>query len=263
MYPTPQNIQVDKLFQPGERWGWETWNPQDFVKPFPNQPPVRPKGLTGSIWSKGAMWSSPIGQIFQIWFIAIIVIILTLIIPSKVGPSDAVIRLFVITLVLVLALRYTLPWIVYIIKMQQWKNEKYAHDVAEQNFINSLPIYGTVAPWAGTRRVDVYGGTSTSWQALLTTYGGSCLASGNHLTIIDLSEEGVAEALTQLAMRRLFTVNTLHLPQQLPQFDAFANLTPTEIKDVLIETIYGDQKDGSSRHNRASDDRILDEVCTF
>ena len=55
-------------------------------------------------------------------------------------------------------------------------------------------------PSPGTRRVDIIGGTTYGWEAVLTVFGGSLLATRGHMTLVDFTGEALCGELMELAV---------------------------------------------------------------
>jgi hypothetical protein len=85
----------------------------------------------------------------------------------------------------------------------------------------------------GIDRVDVAGGTLAGWSALLTSIAAPRLAAGGEVTVLDLTEGGVADDL--LALARACGIDPLVwvLPADLPRLDLGAELAADALADVL------------------------------
>ena len=68
-------------------------------------------------------------------------------------------------------------------------------------------------------RVDVAGGTLAGWSALLTMIAAPRLAAGGDVTVLDLTEGGVATDLLAVAAARASDPQVWVLPADLPQLD--------------------------------------------
>ncbi len=238
---------VDRLFSPAERWGlrWRDMTP--YFRPFLVPQPInllrrlqqqtsgddeqyrrRQRIALAIVWL-GLFWAYP-G--FAGWLVALPVAVI------------------IITMLLQQA------------AINRWVAARQAHECAERAFMNSQPEWGAVTALPSTRRLNVYGGTPDGWEALLTTFGASCLGSqGNHLTVIDLSELAVAGELCNLTTRWGGSVKVMSLPEDLAEFDVLTGLSAPEIRDILIEVLEGDEKGDTSVRSRALSDRVLGAVC--
>jgi hypothetical protein len=141
----------------------------------------------------------------------------------------------------------------------QWRARKQAHEAAEYARLNSLPEWGAVPRPAPARRLDVFGGTLWSWEALLTTYGTSTLAT-QPLLVIDLSREVVCRELVALARSGGIALDAQMLPAQLTTSSLLAGLSPQELTDAVVESMHGGTPE-TARAERSMDGRILSRIC--
>jgi hypothetical protein len=140
-----------------------------------------------------------------------------------------------------------------------WHQRHHAHDANEHTRLNGLPEWGPVPRPDPLRRLDVFGGTLWSWEALLTTYGTSALAT-QPLLLLDLSRELVCAELIELAQQRGISVDAQRLPTHLAASHLLSGLTVRELVDVIVESMHADNT-MSSRADRSMDDRILTRIC--
>jgi hypothetical protein len=87
-------------------------------------------------------------------------------------------------------------------------------------------------------RVDVAGGTLAGWSALLTMVAAPRLAAGGEVTVLDLTEGGVATDLLAVARRSGIGPRVFVLPSDLPQLELGARLPPEARADVLAQTVH-------------------------
>jgi hypothetical protein len=85
----------------------------------------------------------------------------------------------------------------------------------------------------GIDRVDVAGGTLAGWSALLTSVAAPRLAAGDEVTVLDLTEGGVAGDLIALARACGIDPLVWVLPADLPQLDLGSELPADALADVL------------------------------
>jgi hypothetical protein len=147
----------------------------------------------------------------------------------------------------------------YDVAMYQWRSRKHAQESADHARLNDLPEWGAVPRPATSRRLDVFGGTLWSWEALLSTYGTSTLAA-QPLLVVDLSREIVCRELVNLARAAGVFVDAQQLPTQLASSTLLSGLAPRELVDALVESMHAESPE-ASRAERAMDDRILTTVC--
>ena len=98
------------------------------------------------------------------------------------------------------------------------------------------PHWHPVTLPVGVRRVDVAGGTLAGWSALLTTMAIARLASGGEVTVLDLTDGGVAADLITLARQQGVGPLVWALPADLPQLDLGADFGAELMADVLART---------------------------
>ena len=105
-------------------------------------------------------------------------------------------------------------------------------------------------------RVDVVGGTTAGWSALLTMVAMPRLAAGDEITIIDLSEGAVAGDLTRLAPGLRVAPLVWVLPGDLPRLDLGAGLPAAAMADILAACGTASLA-GAGSHDPAPDHALL------
>ncbi len=106
-----------------------------------------------------------------------------------------------------------------------------------------------------TDRVDLVGGTAAGWSALLTSVGVPRLASGDALTVLDLSEGAVAGDLVSLAGQLGAGPLVWVLPGDLPRFDLGVGLPAAAMADILTACVWADR--AAAGHDPAPDHALL------
>ncbi|WP_285492333.1 proline-rich domain-containing protein [Actinomadura sp. NBRC 104425] len=145
----------------------------------------------------------------------------------------------------------------YQAEVQQWQARKQAHDAAEHTRTATRPEWNPVP--RPSRRLDVFGGTLWSWEALLTTYGTSALAA-QPLLVLDLSREQVSAELVALAEQTGMDVDVQLLPSRQESSTLLSGLPPRDLIDAIVESMHGGTPD-AARADRSMDDRILTGIC--
>src|SRR5690606_18950580 len=102
---------------------------------------------------------------------------------------------------------------------EDWERRRAAFEQAERQRVDELLEWGAVTTPPGTRRIDVVGGTLWGWEAFLTVFGASMLATRGPLTVLDLTGEAVCAELAELAARHGTTVDVQRLPSGLADSD--------------------------------------------
>ena len=143
--------------------------------------------------------------------------------------------------------------------MRDWQARRHHHEANERGAANARPEWGAVPRPLPRRHLDVFGGTLWSWEALLSTYGTSALATGPVL-VIDLSREIVCGELAVLARAAGIDVDAQMLPTHLPASTLLTGLAARELVDAIVESMYGGTPE-AARAERSMDDRILTKVC--
>ncbi len=82
-------------------------------------------------------------------------------------------------------------------------------------------------------RVDVAGGTTAGWSALITTLAAPLLDAGGEVSIVDLTEAAVAAELAALTRRAGLRPLVWTLPADLPSLDLGSGLAANDLADVL------------------------------
>ena len=96
-------------------------------------------------------------------------------------------------------------------QVRNWKQRSAAFRRQPQWYPVTLPT--------SVHRVDVAGGTLAGWSALLTMIAAPRLAAGGEVTVLDLTEGGVATDLLAVARRSGIAPVVWVLPADLPQLD--------------------------------------------
>lgn len=147
----------------------------------------------------------------------------------------------------------------YAVGMRDWQARKHQHETAERGKANARPEWGAVVRPLSRRRLDVFGGTLWSWEALLTTYGSSALYTGP-LLVIDLSREMVCGELAALSRAAGIEVDAQLLPAQLATSTLLSGMDRRDLVDAIVESMYGGAPE-AARADRSMDDRILTKIC--
>jgi hypothetical protein len=116
------------------------------------------------------------------------------------------------------------------------------------------PQWRPVTLPASVRRVDVAGGTLAGWSALLTMIAMPRLAAGGRVTVLDLTEGGVAADLIAVARHLDIDPAVWVLPADLASLQLGADLSREVFADVLALTA----SDGQADLDSALIARVLD-----
>ena len=142
-----------------------------------------------------------------------------------------------------------------------WQARAQAHESAEMARLNAVSDWQPAYVEPGCRRIDVVGGTLWGWEALLTVFATSTLASRGPVTVLDLTGEGISGELVDGASAAGVSVDVLDLPGQLAEADLLCGMEPQEVTESFIEALHGGEDAAADRAGRALDARILDALC--
>jgi len=121
--------------------------------------------------------------------------------------------------------------------VRAWEARRQAFDQQLQWYAVSLP--------GDIDRVDVVGGTLAGWSALLTMIAAPRLSAGGDVTVLDLTEGGVAHDLLAVARRSGIRPLVWVLPEDLPTLDLGTGLAREALADVLAATVAASDEPGA------------------
>ena len=133
----------------------------------------------------------------------------------------------------------------------EWQSRRAAFDRQLNWYAVSLP--------AEIDRVDVVGGTLSGWSAMLTMIAAPRLAAGGEVTVLDLTEGGVAHDLLAVAGRSGIEPLVWVLPRDLPRLDLGCGLGREALADLLASTVSVGGQPGVAA-DPSQDNAILDRV---
>jgi hypothetical protein len=143
--------------------------------------------------------------------------------------------------------------------LEAWSARRAAFDDQESQRLSALPQWVS-APAPGHRRIDVVGGNLWGWEAFLTVFGSSALASRGPMVVLDLSGEQITGELARGAVASGLDVDMQLLPAELADSDLLAGLDVSSLVDIFIESLHGgDSK--ATRGERVLDARLLGALC--
>ncbi|WBB81710.1 hypothetical protein O7606_10285 [Micromonospora sp. WMMD882] len=141
-----------------------------------------------------------------------------------------------------------------------WEARRVEFEQGQQRALEQMYEWSAAAPSPGTRRIDVVGGSSYGWEALLTVLGGSLLSTRGPMTLVDFTGEALCGELMSLAEQTRRSVRVTGFPSGLRELDLLAGLSPRELVDLLVESMHG-AADGGDRAQRHQDAMLLGELC--
>jgi hypothetical protein len=138
-------------------------------------------------------------------------------------------------------------------QVREWESRRQAFERQLQWYAVSLP--------GDIDRVDVVGGTLAGWSALLAMIAAPRLSAGGDVTVLDLTEGGVARDLLAVAGRCGIQPLVWVMPDDLPRLDLGTGLPAEALADVLAATVAASDEPGSGTGGSASvDGAILERV---
>jgi hypothetical protein len=118
-------------------------------------------------------------------------------------------------------------------------------NAGERARIDKANLWYPVAPEPNVSRIDVFGGASDGWAALVTTLGGSLLASDRFVLFLDLSEHDVTSDLVTMTNSRGMPVDVLDLPSEQGYAQMLAGLGSEDVAEILAEAVNTSRESGS------------------
>lgn len=150
--------------------------------------------------------------------------------------------------------QYALAEQTYREALEQWRGQESAYMTEQDARIAALPTRWAARFRTGPRRIDVYGDPE-GWRALTATVGASILGGGVDLLVLDVSCSDVTARLHSVAAAARVSTSITLLPEHAASFDPLADLTSTEVIDVLVEAFT------ASSEQRNRDERLLVARC--
>jgi hypothetical protein len=287
------------LLTPGERWGWQCADLSKLVLPFPYPEPqvatpalpdlasaarsikaeqsrARPR-ITAIRWIGAIPFGIAVGLVLQ--GLLHLASMLTNSADTVVGfVAYASVAGWIWAWALVRRQRYGAPaverrlaeirsgfehdWqeahVVHGRVLANWQRQRDVFQEQQRRQLEQMPLWGAVQLLTKPRRIDVFGDAS-GWPALLATFGGSVLADGEELVVLDFSQRAVSKPLSYLGTRGGRSSRVTILPDEAESCDLLRGLTKSDIRDVLVEAFHADLE-GATREQRALADRVLAEI---
>jgi hypothetical protein len=249
------NDLAERLFSLPEKWGWE------YREPVPAR--------RSPEWEREPLWVEPtIAPSIQRHSpvsgkrIAIVVVILVIgLALTKYGiPLDLI--------AVVLAAVWFLPALTsahtaesnqriaserrdrehakYSAAWQAWKASVESWNAGERTRIDQADLWFPVTMDQPVSRIDVFGGTTDGWAALIATLGASLLAAGRFILLLDLSEHEVSSELLTMARLRGVPADALDLPSEAGYAGLLAGLGSEYISEIIAEAVSTSREAGST-----------------
>jgi hypothetical protein len=135
---------------------------------------------------------------------------------------------------------------------------RWAESEAER--IATAPRWLQVAAHEDTSRLDVFGGTGTGRQNMVTGLGWELLEQ-RAVIVLDLTQDRVAEGLLTAAAASGMSVQDYELPFALGDTPLLAGLSGEQIASLIVEVVHADDASATAA-GRATDLMILKKIVT-
>ncbi|MGW0710964.1 hypothetical protein ACWD4G_34265 [Streptomyces sp. NPDC002643] len=142
---------------------------------------------------------------------------------------------------------------------QSWHQRRTLHEAQQRQWVAGLDAWGALPFGAGTRRLDVFGGSQRGREGFLTVFGASTLRE-RPLIVLDLTQALVCRDLSVLAEAGGVPLDVQLLPSRMAESGIMSGLAPHELVQALVEAMHGDSPE-SDRAERAVYTRILTQLC--
>jgi hypothetical protein len=129
---------------------------------------------------------------------------------------------------------------------------------SEQERIKDAPRWLQVAAHDDLSRLDVFGGTGSGRQGMVTGLGWELLQQ-RAVIVLDLTQDRVAGGLVAAANRAGMSVHDYELPTDLGETPLLAGLTGDQIASLIVEVVHADDT-GATAAGRATDLMILKKI---
>jgi hypothetical protein len=280
---------LSRLLAEGERLGWIFRDRRQFYRPFAEAPPALvdvPPTVHGSVVRAKTTSFALILVLVILWVLA--ASCFGLVFAGSLGPDDpasttelnnaemreaTIILAVVVTAAVLVLIALLVTWRVvasgregrvrrvnraeFERAVAAWEDRRRAYNLAEQQRVDALAEWGAAGISPGVRRIDVVGGNLWGWEALLTVFGASALATRGGLTLVDLSGEAVGAELVQAAVTNGMTVDVQQLPAGLADSDLLVGLDRNQLTNTIVESMHGGAQ-RAERATRSMDHRLLD-----
>jgi hypothetical protein len=264
----------DMLFTPGPRLGWTYTDPRSRIARYSEPPPdleamreqaAERVGAAQRSWDRARKWGLRPSIVVLVVLVALGgcahvlnsnapfgTTVLSAIILALPGTGWALWRLAQLNLA-----KDVDPQRQYEAAYEGWRQRLAAHEHAGLAELAEVPDWDSaVAP---VERTDVFGGTLTGWQCLLTVHGASVLAE-RPLLVADLTGQDAVSDLAALTRHSGIQNAEFVLPRDLNSSGLLTRLNPQQLARALAEAIHAGTP-GTARSDRAVDVRILEQLC--
>jgi hypothetical protein len=245
---------ANQVFGPPEKWGWEYREPVG-ARRSPE-------------WDREPLWVEPANRSVnrvppRVKPLRVVIVVVILLVGLALREIGIVLDLLAIVLAAVWFLpvltssqrakseqqtaisqrdqdhaKYKADWDVWRASMESW-------NAGERARIDKADLWYPVTPEPNVSRIDVFGGTTDGWAALVTTLGGSLLASDHFVLLLDLSEHDVSSDLVTMTQGRGMPIDVLDLPSEQGYAQMLAGLGSEDVAEMLADAINNARESGS------------------
>jgi hypothetical protein len=143
-----------------------------------------------------------------------------------------------------------------------WQERIVQAESADLRRFASAPVWYPAALTESDGMTCIFGGTSVSWTAALTTLGASLLGSGARLVVGDLTRRVTADVLCNVARAGGVPTTEAVLPRDVAATGLFEGMSWEDLSTVLVEVLHSAQRDiDISRQERQADRSVIREVA--
>ena len=139
---------------------------------------------------------------------------------------------------------------------RRWRQRILEFETAEVHRYLNEPWWLSSRPEQPWSVIPVFGGTRIGWEALLATLGTSMLASGDNLTIANLSEWPLTASLAELATARGVSVGRATISARESSLDLFEGLGSEELISLVLNAL-ATEDPGAHRREHMEDRALL------
>jgi hypothetical protein len=270
------------LFTPGPRLGWVFRDHHELAAPFPDPAPDLP-AIAARVAGRAAAAERALAR-SRTWAArpsvaaALLIVVLAGYAKVTTGSYHAGAAAVAIIVVCLPGLGYA-GWCwrrrdrlrgataehEYEQALASWDERASGHAAAEAARLAGQPEWGSLT--APAPRTDVFGGTLTGWQGLLTVHGASLLAQ-RPVLVADLTGQHAARQLMLTAREARVPAAGYRLPHDLGRSGLLAELSPGQLATAVAEAIHAGGPTGTaapgsagSRTERALDVRVLEQLA--
>lgn len=144
-------------------------------------------------------------------------------------------------------------------RTREWERRRSQHDY-EQDAQTGSDHWAPLGP-TGRRRVDVFGGDPEGNAALLTSLAPSLIDAGSRVSVLDLSQDGIAHRLVHGTAGRGRPVATTLVPDQLAVATLFDGFDSEDVGVIVAEAIHAADPSERGGGDKTLDATLIEQIC--